>query len=690
MVEFRYRAFISYSHLDEAWAKWLHRALESYRVPRKVTGRQSVSGIIPARINPVFRDRDELTAARSLSEKVLEGLRQSEALIVLCSPAAADSQWVNDEIRTFRSLGRADRVFCMVVDGDPGAGPGADTCFPPALFAGAEESDCEPLAADPRKWADGKHLAVLKLVAGLLGIGLDELRQRDLKRRRRWRVVLALGLSAALVLAVVTVMSRISEQHEREKAEQLATFIVDLGERVQSDVDLETLAIISQEAAKHLEGLDPGKLSPETSIKVGLAIRQLARVSELQGKPEEALTAYERSRELFENLNARYPENLEILFELGQAEFWKGNLHLHQGEYFEATQALQSSYRVAEALVDVDPENPAWIMELSYAHTNMAALQLDSGGDVNAKTLANLSEAIRLIEQVLALSPSDHTVVGHYATTLAWNSDAHLMACELETARFSREKTLELAASASSSDPSDNDLKRRHAFALSGLATVQTAMGDIESAERNMRQVLSMLEELLAADPSNVMYQENVSWRTFLLATLLGDTGHETEAISMMQSIAPELEKSATETNLKNPRFVVYVEFLLVYADLEYRVGNLETAAGMVKHAMSLMAAGNNAAGLDHAERHRLLLARYQWWEIHNKSAVGDFPILLEIEPESEGEYRDCRDADISARIFVLENDPEAAARQVSYLSERGYAEPSYIRFCRRHHLCSD
>src|SRR5215471_14241860 len=58
--EFRYRAFISYSHQDRAWADWLHRALETYRVPRRLVGRRTEIGIIPKRIAPVFRDREEL------------------------------------------------------------------------------------------------------------------------------------------------------------------------------------------------------------------------------------------------------------------------------------------------------------------------------------------------------------------------------------------------------------------------------------------------------------------------------------------------------------------------------------------------------------------------------------------------------------------------------------------------------
>ena len=175
-----------------------------------------------------------MSIGRDLNEKIIHALQQYESLIVLCSPTAAQSRWVNEEIRQFKALGRADRIFCVIVDGDPQATEPGKGCFPPALIEGVGETDIEPLAADVRKWADGKQLAKLKLVAGILGIRLDRLRQREQHRRRKLKAVAGLSIVAALTLIVMTVFSQISQQHEREKAEQMATFIVDLGEKLQS------------------------------------------------------------------------------------------------------------------------------------------------------------------------------------------------------------------------------------------------------------------------------------------------------------------------------------------------------------------------------------------------------------------------------------------------------------------------
>jgi hypothetical protein len=95
-----YQAFISYSHADAKVTAWLHRALESYRIPAHLVARH---GLASNRLVPVFRDRDELPMSDDLSASLTAALRDSRHLIVVCSPAAAASRWVNAEIRQFRA-----------------------------------------------------------------------------------------------------------------------------------------------------------------------------------------------------------------------------------------------------------------------------------------------------------------------------------------------------------------------------------------------------------------------------------------------------------------------------------------------------------------------------------------------------------------------------------------------------------
>ena len=96
-VAYKYRAFISYSHADTSWAKWLHRALEGFRIDKDLVGRETATGAIPKSLRPVFRDRDDFTAGHTLTDQTLSALDASYALIVICSPSAAKSQYVAED-----------------------------------------------------------------------------------------------------------------------------------------------------------------------------------------------------------------------------------------------------------------------------------------------------------------------------------------------------------------------------------------------------------------------------------------------------------------------------------------------------------------------------------------------------------------------------------------------------------------
>src|SRR5215470_7626985 len=97
-IELKYRAFISYSHADVEWANWLHGRLEGFQIGRDLIGCETPMGRIPSALRPIFRDRDDFTAGHSLSEQTLAALDASASLLVICSPAAAKSDYVNEEV----------------------------------------------------------------------------------------------------------------------------------------------------------------------------------------------------------------------------------------------------------------------------------------------------------------------------------------------------------------------------------------------------------------------------------------------------------------------------------------------------------------------------------------------------------------------------------------------------------------
>ena len=271
--QFKYWAFLSYSHTDRKWGDWLHKALETDRVPSRLVGKDSRDGRIPQRLFPVFRDREELPVSADLGAKINEALRESRYLIVICSRRSAQSRWVGQEIKTYKKLGREDQILALIVDGEPNASDGKpgfkveDECFHEAMrYRWSEDNQVspertEPIAADVREGKDGKENAKRKLLAGLLGVNYDDLRRREHERRiRRLRIVLAVALATVSGFAAVSVYAwrqkQTAEQAQaRTEAEKLRTqSALDKTRKTLSESDfLQALRSISED--KDLDAL---------------------------------------------------------------------------------------------------------------------------------------------------------------------------------------------------------------------------------------------------------------------------------------------------------------------------------------------------------------------------------------------------------------------------------------------------
>ena len=220
----KYWAFISYSSKDRSWAKWLHSALETYRLPVRLIKHPTPAGeLAPARLMPIFWDRAELEAHNSLGELIERSLRSSRYLIVVCSPNAAQSPWVEKEIRTFRGMHGTSRILSIIVGGEPTA-KDISNCFPPSLRSR------EPKAPDARKQGDGKTNAKLMLLASMLGVSFDTLKQRDQERKVRslaYSLVVALAVSGCMGwLAWKMAEARSSEVVAKVKAEDARNLAV--------------------------------------------------------------------------------------------------------------------------------------------------------------------------------------------------------------------------------------------------------------------------------------------------------------------------------------------------------------------------------------------------------------------------------------------------------------------------------
>jgi WD40 repeat protein len=221
----RYRAFISYSHRDKAHVEggalgesvgfpiWLHRRLERYVVPAGLRREEARNGrALPERLGRVFRDDEEFGAEEDLAASITRALEQSENILVMCSPHAAASPYVNEEVRRFKHLSGGENVFALILSGKPHAPDAALECFPKALRHEIDADGAiiekpvtrEPVAADLQQF--DRETVFLKIVAGMLGVEFGRLRDREkqAERARRRRAVFL--FAAGLVLTALAAL----------------------------------------------------------------------------------------------------------------------------------------------------------------------------------------------------------------------------------------------------------------------------------------------------------------------------------------------------------------------------------------------------------------------------------------------------------------------------------------------------
>lgn len=688
----RYKAFISYSHQDEKWARWLQSALEGYRVPKRLVGKAGPNGPVPARLRPVFRDREDLSSASDLTVELRNVLEQSETLIVVCSPASAASRWVNEEIRHFRDSGKGDRILALVVDGELDSQAGDQGCFPPALLESDDGQQKEPLAADVRRYADGKHLSMLKIVAGVLGVRLDELRQRDAQRRLRRRLVYGAAslvlVAAAAWLVWSEATTRAAAQVQRANTEELLSFMLGDLDRLDPIAGLESFNFEDMGQALYADQLGLTELDGDQLLGRALEWREAGNELKWEGKIDQALEKFEQSRAAIIEIYRRDGKTPRVTFELGQAEFYVGEIYVIQGEP-EKTRRHWAHYgALTRRLLNADPKNPVYVIELAYTLLNLGALELSFPVPDIDKSLELLQAAVQYTQMALVLDPGNAEYLASLGTSLEWQADAWLQECSLGDALEGRLETVELRRKMLESNPDDADLKLQLAFTLNGLAGVQRQIGLNDNAIEGHREAAEILYGMHLDEPENKQIEWEMLYREARFARLLVDAGKLDDAGDIVYPMVDRIYELGQKGEINDQARVMEAEnFNLDHAQLLLAQGDIEkgeallrdTAARLIRMVKQYPEFGDALL--------TLARATFLYWEQFGEQPAGSSELLATIFQEGV-EVRSCTDAARAARNAVMRGDFETARRLTDYAVGKGYFDQGFINFCRKYQIC--
>jgi tetratricopeptide (TPR) repeat protein len=510
-----------------------------------MVGIQTPAGRAPPRFRPVFRDREELAASARLGERIRDALRDSAWLIVICSPAAARSAWVSEEVRQFKLLHGEERVLALIVAGEPFASdhPGGATeeCFPKALTspAGADSgagARIEPAAADVRPGKDGRRGALLKLLSGMLGVSLDQLVRREARRRQQRLLILTTGslvLSAAMaVLAITAFIERNEARAQRVQAEGLIEFMIgDLAKTLAPSGRLDALDAIggramSYYAAQRSHGLDAASLGRRARV-----LHLLGEIRRQRGDLPGAMAFFSEAAKSTRELLARRPRDTGMMFDDAQSAFYLGYVAFQRGEDDVARQHLERYKALTERLVEIDPKNQDWRAEASEADMDLGSLMLREGHADEAA--ADLDRALAISRDLAGRAPERRDRQRDVAQILAWLADTEVLRGRLNAAMADRTAEAAIYAHLLSRTPSDSESAVDLASSRTAIAKIRLAQGSTAAAIADLNSAAADMERLIAGAPDNVSYRSNAVATFLLLGQALLDQGRLDAAQAM-------------------------------------------------------------------------------------------------------------------------------------------------------------
>ena len=498
--DYRYDAFISYRHVeqDRKWAKWLHTNLETFKVPKKL---QTQLGLAKG-LSRVFRDEEELPVSSSLSEQIQQALEQSRFLIVICSKETPASRWVNQEIVSFREMGRHDRIVALLIDGEP------DESFPTALreirtrlvepgsnTEREQVEEIEPLAADVRSTrsdnpATLKKMALLRIMAMLLGCRFDDLRQRHQERSvQRLKIIVSAALLLVALMAGLSVFAWTKKQQAERNYLAAKTAADSLFEDVAREIS-------------NLEGI-----RPETTRKV------LTKVNDI-----------------YEKLLKETNNDIEILGAKAAALAVFATTYLSKNDFENAVISSDQGVEIFQTLIDLQPQNPKW----KERHALLRMFQLGSfyieGKDFDPQELISLRQT--LLDDFESLEKSGHKSLDLYQAlaTLGIESSAgstvagdHQIAVEkLNQAMAYINKAKELPDAGE-----DTRVELIEAIANAQLSEKYQTVGNLEAALFAAEAAYDYYNKILTQKPDTAGIRQNTAnvLRNIAdLSRLLGDT----------------------------------------------------------------------------------------------------------------------------------------------------------------------
>jgi tetratricopeptide (TPR) repeat protein len=512
-----YDAFISYSHAkDKPIAVALQGQLQ--RLGKRWSELRSLR---------IFRDDTSLAASPQLWPSIETALTQSHIFILLASPEAGTSRWVDREVAFWMDHNSSDTFLIALTAGtlqwDDRANNFLWTDGMPLPPAAKGWFKAEPKWVDLRKYREiekprgsGFAEACATLAAAIHRIPKEDLLSREIREQRR---ALTLAWSAAVALFLLSVFALAlwrDAAAERDRAERTLVaatqtaneLVMEVAVRLRQriGVPLDVVRDVLARARFLLDRLSMSAgISPELRRGTAIALRELATTLMMQGDTALALEAAERSRDMMLQVPASQAKTAAWMRELSLSYNRIGEALARSDRQAEALKAFTTAFEIRKELAQRNPEHLESQRDLAVSFERIGDHRFVNEGPEEALDSYRDAMDIRLMLNIRA--PQNRDWIRDLSVNFEKIGDVLLYLSNIDDAMQAFQKSFELRRQIAEADSTNSESQRDLAISHAKLGDTHRQAGRYKEAVDQYRTSLGVRQRLVKSDTGNVQWQ---------------------------------------------------------------------------------------------------------------------------------------------------------------------------------------
>jgi len=373
-------------------------------------------------------------------------------------------------------------------------------------------ANAEQLAADLRRWLNDVPI-LARRDARLYRLG---------KFIKRYRTGVALGTLAFAGLTVgigVALWQAAEARGQHNQAEGLIEFMLgDLRTKLQPVGRLDVLDVVGEKALAYYAAQDDSRLDANSLGRRARALHLIGEIAESRGKLDDAIRRFAEAEKSTAALLAREPLDEQRIFDHAQSVYWVGYISWRQGGLLEAEAGFKRYLALANQLISLAPDKPAWQTELAYAHQNLGSVLVDANRPTEARVSLLAAQAL-----MRPLATTHPELVGELSNSMSWLARTDERLGQHSRAIASQEARIELMQPALKAK-TDRQAQREVGAARAEIARLELARGQPQAARASAQAALDILVPLARSDPANTLWQQELAGAHLRLAEALRTT----------------------------------------------------------------------------------------------------------------------------------------------------------------------